>query len=84
MAKISTELEAQIKSAPQETFNLIVKTTGDPAPHANWLTAQGMQVTRQFRLTPGVAVTCSGAEAQSLLEQDWVVSVELDQPVSAF
>ncbi len=84
MASISAELEAKIQSAPADTFDLIVKTRGDAGPRLDWFSAHGIKVTRQFRLTPGVAVTCTGTAAQQLLAPDWIVSVELDQPVSAF
>jgi len=47
-----------------------------------WLAAAGLQVTQQFKLVPGVAVSCSGQDALKLLTQDWVLSVEADQPVS--
>ncbi len=84
MAKIAADLEAKINAAPTKTFDLIIKTQGEVAPHLDWLAAAGIKVTRQFRLTPGAAITCAGAAAQKLLGQPWVVSVELDQPVSAF
>lgn len=84
MTTISTELVAQLQAMPGASFDLIVKTQGEATPYLAWLAAQDIRVTRQFRLTPGVAVTCSGAAAQQLAAQDWVVSVELDQPVSAF
>jgi hypothetical protein len=47
-----------------------------------WLAAAGLQVTQQFKLVPGVAVTCASQDALKLLTQDWVLSVETDQPVS--
>jgi hypothetical protein len=81
MAKISPELEQQFINNPAETVNLIVRTTGGPSPRLAWLDAAGLKVTQQFRLTPGVAVTCTGQNALKLLTQDWVLSVELDAPV---
>jgi hypothetical protein len=84
MTIVSSDLEAKIRSAPNDKFDLIVKTQDDATTYLDWFTAQGIKVTRQFRLSPGVAVTCSGVKAQALLAQNWIVSVELDQPVSAF
>lgn len=81
MAKISGELEQQLKTMPDQTVNLIVRTTGDATPHLEWLAAAGLQVTQQFRLTPGVAVSGPGSNALSLLDQEWVKSIELDAPV---
>jgi hypothetical protein len=40
-----------------------------------------LQVKQQFKLSPGVAVSGSGRDALKLLDQSWVVSVELDAPV---
>lgn len=82
MAKISDNLETQLRSSPHEVFKLIVRTSGDASSLLDWMSAEGLHVTQQFRLTPGVAVSSTGANAVKLLEQDWVVSVELDQPVS--
>jgi hypothetical protein len=83
MAKISTELEQQLKAMPNRTVDLIVRTSGDATPHLEWLASAGLQVRQQFRLSPGVAVSGSGADALKLLNQDWVISVELDSPVRA-
>jgi len=81
MAEISKELEQQLKTNPNQTVNLIVRTYGDAAPHLEWLAATGLQVTQQFRLSPGVAVTGTGTDALKLLQQAWVKTVELDAPV---
>jgi hypothetical protein len=83
MPKISSELEQQLKSMPNRKIDLIVRTYGDVKPHLDWLTAEGLQVTQQFRLSPGVAVTSTGADALKLIDQEWVRSVEPDAPVHA-
>ena len=82
MAKISPELEQELKTRPTDTVDLIVRTRGDATPHLEWLAAAGLQVTQQFKLVPGVAISGSGQDALKLLTQDWVLSVETDQPVS--
>ena len=82
MAKISPELEQDLRARPTETIDLIVRTRGDATPRLDWLAAVGLQVTQQFKLVPGVAVSGSGQDALKLLTQDWVLSVESDQPVS--
>jgi hypothetical protein len=82
MAKLSSELEAQLKSMPNRKVDLIVRTDGDVTPHLEWLTLAGLQVKQQFRLSPGVAVSCTGHDALKLLDQDWVISIEPDAPVS--
>lgn len=83
MAKINAELEQRLKSMPNNHVNLIVRTQGDATPHLDWLAAEGFTVRQQFRLTPGVAVTCSGAGALKLLDRDWVKSIEIDADVKA-
>ena len=83
MAKISSALEEQLKSMPNRKVDLIVRTHGDVAPHLDWLASEGLQVTHQYRLSPGVAVTATGADALKLIDQDWVKSIEADAPVKA-
>ena len=82
MAKINLELAQQFETNSDSLFDLIVRTDGDATPHLTWCQEIGIQVKQQFRLSPGLAVTSSGAAALKLLDQDWVRSVELDKPVS--
>lgn len=83
MAKISAELQQQLKSMPNRMVDLIVRTDGDATPHLDWLATAGIQVKQQYRLSPGVAVSSTGQDALKLLAQDWVVSVERDAPIRA-
>ena len=82
MATIKPELKAQFEAEPDQSVNLIVRTEGDATPHLDWLATTNVQVTRQFRLTPGVAVTCTGQAALQLLDQQWVKSIEPDEIVT--
>ena len=82
MVKISAALKKQLMDEPEETFNLIIRTKKDTTRHLNWLTSEGIKVNRQFRLTPGLAVTCQGRDAVRLLTAKWVVSIELDQEIT--
>jgi hypothetical protein len=83
MAKISTALEQQLRSEPEQVVDLIVRTYEDVTPHLAWLAAAGLQVKHQYRLSLGVAVSGRGAEALKLLDQDWVKEIQLDMPVRA-
>ena len=83
MVKINSELEQQLRAMPNRTVDLIVRTNGDAKPHLEWLKSNGLQVKQHFRLSPGAAVSGAGQDALKLLEQDWVVSIELDSPVKA-
>jgi hypothetical protein len=84
MAKIDPKLEQRLQDMPNRAVDLIVRTEGDPTPHLDWLAAHQIDVRQVFRLSPGVAVSCPGRDALKLLEQEWVVAVELDAPVSTF
>ena len=83
MAKISPELEQQLKNMPNRTVDLIVRTAEDANPHLAWLTSAGLQIKQVFRLSPGVAISGTGRDALKVLDQSWVVSVELDASVKA-
>ena len=82
MAKISPELTQQLSTNLADSVDLIVRTQGDVTLHLDWLKNAGLQVKQQFKLVPGVAVRGSGQAALQLLNQDWVLSVEPDAPVS--
>ena len=82
MAKISSELQNQLSEGLNTNFDLIVRVQGDVTQHLEWFASAGITVTQQFRLSPGVAVTCTGATAQKMVTQDLVISIELDKPVT--
>ncbi len=81
MQKMNDDLEQKLKAAPSASFSLIVRADRDVTPYLKWLASEGIEVKRQFRLTPGVAITCRGEDALRLLVADWVTSIELDQEI---
>lgn len=83
MAIIDTELEQQLKAMPNRMVDLIVRTQGDATPHLGWLASNNVKVRQQYKLTPGIAITSTGADALKLLGQDWVKSIEEDGAVKA-
>lgn len=83
MTKISAELEQQLKAQPEQKVDLIVQTHGDATPHLEWLASAGLKVKWQYKMSPGVAVAGSGADALKLLDQDWVKQIQLDTRVRA-
>jgi len=83
MAKISSTLEHQLKNMPNRAVDLIVRTAGEVEPHLEWAKAAGLEVTQVYRLSPGMAVSGPGEAALKLLDQSWVVSIELDAQVNA-
>ena len=82
MASVDPALKSQLEREPDKSLDLIVKTQGQP--RIDWLAAHNIQVKQEYRLTPMIAVTCTGRAALKLARQDWVISIELDAAVSAF
>ena len=83
MIKINSHLKRQLQERPDEMFDLIVRTDGTAEPHLAWCEANDLQVKRQYRLSPGLALCGRGEDALKLLDVDWVISVEPDAPVQA-
>ncbi len=83
MLKIDPVLMERIDANPDQFVDLIVRTQGDATPHLTWLETCGIEVRQQYRLSPGVAITCSGHNARQLMAQDWVISIEADSLISA-
>jgi hypothetical protein len=81
MAKINSALEHQLKNMPNRSIDLIVRTAGDAEPHVAWTQAVGLEVKHIYRLSPGMAVSGPGQAALKLIDQSWVMSVELDAQV---
>jgi hypothetical protein len=81
MAKINSALEHQLKNMPNRSVDLIVRTTGDAEPHVKWARSVGLDVKQVYRLSPGMAVSGPGQAALKLVDQSWVVSIELDAQV---
>ena len=82
MTKISAELEADIQAlAVDDVVNLIIWTDGDATPHLAWLEAEGIEVRQQYKLKPGVAISCSKANAQKLMAAAWVLEIKEDSAV---
>lgn len=82
MTKINETLKRAFEGQPDQTFQLIIRISHDSSSHLAWLESEGFMVKQQFRLSPGAALSCSGAKATKLLAQDWVISIDADGPVS--
>ncbi len=81
MGKMDNALRRTLAADPNRPVALIVRTAGDPTPHLPRLAELGLQVGHQFRLVPGVSVTGRAAAALSLLDEDWITTIEEDRPV---
>jgi hypothetical protein len=82
MDKIDSALRQKLTSDPERSVALIVRTDSDPTPHLSRLAELGLNVGHQFRLVPGVSVTGPAGAAVSLLEEEWVIKIEEDRPVT--
>ncbi len=83
MAKITPELEQQLKSMPSRTAHLIVRTADNADTHLDWVKSVGLEVKQVYKLSPGMAVAGPGEAALKLLDQPWVVSIEPDAEIKA-
>ena len=83
MDKMSAALESRLASVPHQAMDLIVRTQGDPEPFTARLQELGFSVRHRFRLLPGLAITGPAGRVSTLLDEDWIVSVEEDRPVAA-
>jgi hypothetical protein len=82
MEKIDSALRQKLIADPEQSVSLIVRTEGDSTPYLSRLTELGLNVGHQFRLVPGVSVTGSAGAAMLLLEEEWVIKIEEDRPVT--
>ena len=82
MDKIDSALRQKLAADPEQSVALIVRTDGDATPHRPRLAELGLQVGHQFRLVPGVSVTGPARAALSLLDEEWVIKIEEDRPVT--
>ena len=82
MDKIDSVLRRKLAADPEQPVALIVRTDGDPTPHLPRLAELGLRVGHQFRLVPGVSVTGSAGAALLLLDEEWVIKIEEDRPVT--
>ena len=83
MPKIDPATRDSWRKNPDARVGLILHVTGDVTKRTQALSARGVKVTRQFRLTQTVAIRTVAAEALKLLRLAWITRIEPDGPVSA-
>ncbi len=81
MAEINPALETKLRDQPDSTVHLIVRLAGPPPDAADQVRALGLDVRRQFRLIPALAVSGPAHAGLSLLDQPWVDKIEEDHEV---
>jgi hypothetical protein len=81
MAQIDPTLAQQARQSPDEPFQVIVRVQGDMDARQQELEAAGLNVTRRLRLIQGFSGSAKGECINNMMNQDWIVSIERDQPV---
>lgn len=71
------------RQQPRQQQELIVQVTADMEQATARLAQRGIRVRRVLRLIHSAAVTCSGEQALSLLEQPWIERISPNASVKA-
>lgn len=82
MPQLSPQLSAKIASQPEKMYDVIVRVSGELDLRAAQLQADGFEIRRRFTLIRGFAATASGAAIQAASREEWIDSIEEDQPVT--
>jgi hypothetical protein len=82
MSKIEPGLQSKLEAWKDSSFDLIVRVSEPPEHSRSRLESRGIQVRREFKLLPALAVNCLGQEALALAAEPWVLRVEEDKPVT--
>ncbi len=83
MAQLAPALKAQMDAQPTEPLQVIIRVKDDLEACEARLEAAGFQIRRRLSLIKGFAATGKPAALRQAADWDWVISIELDQPVRA-
>jgi hypothetical protein len=81
MSHIDAELQTRIRENPDARFQIIVRVEGDMDARQAQLEAEGLEITRRLWLIRGFAGAARGKTINALLDYEWILSIEFDQPV---
>jgi hypothetical protein len=81
--KCPTSLRQEIESNPERTVDLLLRVDQINGKHQNDLEAAGFQIRRSLNLIPTFAVHGPGEALLSIIDEQWLLSVEPDGPVRA-
>ncbi len=81
--KVNTALREEWRRHPSKRFKLIARVSGDVGQAAMRFHEKGIFVRRRCRLVNGCAIEATGAQAEALLQESWIVSLEPDELVRA-
>ena len=71
------------KSQPEAEQRLLVRVVQDLDTAERVLLGHKIHVRRRCKLVNGFVVTCTGGQALLLVREDWVSSIESDEPIHA-
>ena len=80
--RTQSSLIAKWESEPQEQYRLLVRVSQDLNTAERNLQTRGIQVRRRCRLAQGLVITCTGEQALLLTQEEWVSSIEIDEPIN--
>lgn len=83
MAIIEASYLQFLQANAQQSVSVIIRVTDEPASVVQKLADRNLKVTATFKLVSAVAATGIAGEFLTLLDEDWVASIEPDQPVKA-
>jgi hypothetical protein len=83
MVKVVAELRKVWRECPNDSFDLIVRVNGELQDISAEMSARGVSVRRQFKLTNSLQIRCSGAQALTLAREPWLLRADSDSPVKA-
>lgn len=81
MSKIDPTLAREAKASPDETFRVIVRVQGELDACQEQLEAAGFTIKRRLRLIRGFSAAVQGAALRTVMDQEWILSIERDAPV---
>ncbi|MCB0078422.1 MAG: hypothetical protein KDD73_13490 [Anaerolineales bacterium] len=80
---IDNELWLKMADNPEQEYNVIVQTNGDPSELAVEIESKGMIVYRKFTLLPALALSGIGERLLQLIDNPKVRRIEADEVVHA-
>lgn len=81
--KANAAWQEEWRRHPNKRFKLIARVSGDVGQAAIRLREKGIFVRRRCRLVNGCAIEATGAQAEALLQESWIASLEPDELVRA-
>jgi hypothetical protein len=79
--KVAARLARRWRANPQAVVHAIIRTVADVDESAAVLQQHGLTIRRRYQLLPALAVSGRAQDILALSDEDWISSIEEDQPV---